>query len=91
MDHSDKMRRAAKLADDLRAYGVGLLRDSRALEDEGAEPSVRVDLKDGLTFRLPFDFDGAHFDTLIAVACAARVKGREEALLASIPAERAAH
>lgn len=91
MDHSEKMRRAAKLADDLRAYGAGLLRDARALEDEGAEPSVRVDLKDGLTFRLPFDFDVAHFDTLIAVACAARVKGREEALLANMPAERAAH
>lgn len=59
MDHSEKTLLAAKLAEDLRAYGVGLLRDARAVEDEGAEPSVRVDMKDGLTFRLPFDFDVA--------------------------------
>lgn len=91
MDHSEKTLLAAKLAEDLRAYGVGLLRDARAVEDEGAEPSVRVDMKDGLTFRLPFDFDVAHFDTLIAVACAARVKGREEAMLANVPADGAAH
>ena len=91
MDHSEKTLLAAKLAEDLRAYGVGLLRDARAIEDEGGEPSVRVDMKDGLTFRVPFDFDVAHFDTLIAVACAARVKGREEALLANVPADGAAH
>lgn len=91
MDYSEKTRRAAKLAEDLRAYGVGLLRDALAVEDDGAEPSVRVDMKDGLTFRLPFDFDVAHFDTLIAVACAARVKGREEALLESVSTDRTAH
>ena len=91
MDHSEKTLLAAKLAEDLRAYGVGLLRDARAIEDEGAEPSVRVDMKDGLTFRVPFDFDVAHFDTLIAVACAARVKGREEALLENLSSGEAAH
>lgn len=91
MDYSEKTRRATKLAEDLRAYSVGLLRDARAVEDDVAEPSVRVDMKDGLTFRLPFDFDVAHFDTLIAVACAARVKGREEALLENVSTDRTAH
>lgn len=91
MDCSEKTRRAAKLAEDLRAYGVGLLRDARAVENDGAEPSVRVDMKDGLTFSLPFDFDVAHFDTLIAVACAARVKGREEVLLEIVSTDRTAH
>lgn len=91
MDYSEKTRRATKLAEDLRAYGVGLLRDARAVEDDGFEPSVRVDMRDGLTFRLPFDFDVAHFDTLIAVACAARVKGREEALLENVSTDRTAH
>lgn len=91
MDYSEKTRRATKLAEDLRAYGVGLLRDARAVEDDGAEPSVRVEMKDGLTFRLPFNFDVTHFDTLIAVACAARVKGREEALLENVSTDRTAH
>lgn len=91
MDYSEKTRRATKLAEDLRAYGVGLLRDARAVEDDGAEPSVRVEMKDGLTFRLPFDFDVTHFDTLIAVACAARVKGREEALLENVSTDGTAH
>lgn len=61
------------------------------MEDDGAEPSVRVEMKDGLTFRLPHDFDVTHFDTLIAVACAARVKGREEALLEDVSTDRTAH
>ena len=50
VDYSEKTRRAAKLAEDLRAYGAGLLRDARAAEDDGAESSVRVDIKDGLPF-----------------------------------------
>lgn len=91
MDHSTKTRLAAKLAEDLRDYGVGLLRDARAVEDDGSDPSVRVDMKDGLSFRLPFDFDVAHFDTLISVACAARVKGREEALLEDLSSDGTAH
>lgn len=91
MDYSEKRRCAAKLAEDLRTYGVGLLRDARAMEDDGAEPSVRVDMKDGLTFHLPFDFNVAHFDILIAVACAARVKGREEGRLEDTPTNRASH
>lgn len=52
MDHSEKTRLAAKLAEDLRAYGVGLLRDAWAVEDDGTEPSVRGDTRDGRSFRL---------------------------------------
>lgn len=89
MDEAEKTRLAIKLAENVRSYGVGLLRDSRAVLDDGVEPSVRVEMKDGLSFYLPFDFDIAHFDTLMAVACAARVKGREEAILENIATKRA--
>lgn len=91
MTSTDKTLLATKLAADVRTYGVGLLRDAVVVQDDAAEPSVRVVLKDGLSFRLPFDFNIAHFDTLIAIACAARVKGREEALLENLPTGRAAH
>lgn len=64
MDDSKKTRRATKVAKDLRAYGVGLLRDASTVEDDGAKPSVHVDMKGGLTFRLPFDFNVAHFDVM---------------------------
>lgn len=67
MGHSAKTFLAAKFADYLRAYGVGLLRDARAVENDGAEPSVRGDMKDGLSLLLPFEFDVAHFDSLIGV------------------------
>lgn len=87
----DKLLMAAELASNLHSYGVGLLRDAKVVEDEALEPSVRVELKDGLSFYLPFDFNVAHFDTLIAVACAARVKGREEARLDGLASDSAAH
>lgn len=88
MNDAEKTHLAITLAENLRSYGVGLLQDVEAVLDEGAEPSVRVKLKDGLSFHIPFDFNIAHFDTLIAVACAARVKGREDALLENIAAKR---
>lgn len=91
MTATEKTLLATKLAADVRTYGVGLLRDAMVVGDDAAEPSVRVEFKDGLSFHLPFDFNIAHFDTLIAVACAAQVKGREEALLENLSSDRATH
>ncbi len=78
-----KSETAAELARQIAEYGTDSV--SRTEATEGDQPMVRVHLKDGLSFNLPWDFNPEHFDTLLAVAAVARVKGRDEALLLDLP------
>lgn len=80
MDSADKTRKAEKLASDLAGYGAAAIESVLAVSDENP-PHVRVRMRDGLSFVLPYDFNAEHLDTVMAVIAISKIKGREEALL----------
>lgn len=90
MTSSERMDRAAILARAIISYGLPLVA-SAAVSSAGEDHYVRIEMVDGLSFNLPWDFNPEHFDTIIAVASVARVKGREEALLELLPSDSKAH
>lgn len=85
-----KAETATELARQIADYGAGSVSRTEASTNDDP-PMVRVHLKDGLSFNLPWDFNPEHFDTLLAVAAMARVKGRDEALLSELPTSNPAH
>ncbi len=90
MDFSQKIRAAENLANELSGYGAADLESVTAVSDEDP-PYVRVKMRDGLSFALPYDFNAEHFDTILAISAISRIKGREEALLDLVATDSTAH
>lgn len=90
MDPADKIRKAENLAQDLSGYGAAGLESAFAVAEEDP-PYIRVKMRDGLSFVLPYDFNIEHFDTLMAIIAISKIKGREEALLDLVPSDTTTH